>query len=92
MKFVPHPGVTRRFGPPADWSEAEHGECGSLEIADVEREGGLRFMESLWRPSEEELAALNRGAAFILGISGADHPVVYVGVTVPPRRDGVETR
>jgi hypothetical protein len=45
-------------------------------------------MESLWRPDDEELAALNGGGAIILGIRGHIHPVIYVGVTPPPKRDG----
>lgn len=76
MNFAPHPGATRRFGPPLKWDVARNGECGTLEIADVVGQGGLAF-----------LAALNTGAAIILGISGTVHPVVYLGVTVPPQHD-----
>jgi hypothetical protein len=47
-------------------------------------------MESLWRPNDEELAALNAGGAIILGIRGDVHPVIYLGVTPPPKHDGLE--
>ncbi|HEX8258059.1 MAG TPA: hypothetical protein VF589_10535 [Allosphingosinicella sp.] len=91
MKFAPHPGATRRFGPPADWDPELHGPCGTLEVADIVRDtpdGGQLFMESLWRPEPEDLAALNAGAAIVLGIRGCTHPVVYVGVTSAPKHDG----
>jgi hypothetical protein len=89
VKPVPHPGSTRRFGAPSDWSTEQDGECSTLEIADVEGAGGS-FMESLWRPNDEELAALNAGGAIILGIRGDVHPVIYLGVTPPPKHDGLE--
>jgi hypothetical protein len=88
MNFAPHPSATRKFGPPAGWTPEKDGECGTLEIADVEDAHGHPFMESLWRPDPEELAALNAGAAIVLGISGRTHPVVYVGVTAAPQHDG----
>jgi hypothetical protein len=88
MDIRPHPGATRRFGPPSDWNEDRHGSCGTLEIADLQTTSGP-FMESLWRPDAVELAALNAGAAVKLGIRGNVHPVVYMGVTAPPKPDEV---
>ena len=92
MNPVDHPNTTRRFGAPADWTPERDGACGTLSIADVEGAGGL-FMESLWRPTPEELAALQAGGAVVLGIRGVVHPVVYVSVTArehvePGRREG----
>lgn len=92
MNPAPHPSATRRFGAPADWSVENNGECGTLEIADVVGAGGVPFMESLWRPEPEEIAALNAGGAVILGISGQVHPVVYVGVTAAPQHDREQSR
>lgn len=92
MKILPHPCATRRFGPPPDWVPEEHGECGVLEIADVVSEGRVAFMESLWRPDADELAALNSGASIVLGIQGRNHPVVYLGVTSPPAHDKPTTK
>lgn len=88
MNFAPHPGATRRFTPPADWRPERDGECGTLEVADVAGVGNRPFMESLWRPDADDLAALNAGAAIVLGIQGVVHPVVYMGVTGPPQHDG----
>ncbi len=88
MNAAKHPSATRSFGAPANWDPAKHGECGVLQIADVLGEGGVPFMESLWRSNADELAALNAGAAIVLGIQGQIHPVVYLGVTIPPQHDG----
>ena len=88
MDIQPHPSATRRFAPPADWNEAKHGACGTLEIADLPTPSGP-YMESLWRPDAGDLAALNAGAGIALGIRGTVHPVVYLGVTAPLRKDGV---
>lgn len=87
---VPNPVATRRFAPPRGWTPETHGDCGTLEIADVAGAGGLNFMESLWRPDADELAALAAGASVVLGIEGGSHPVVYVGVSAPPRADPVD--
>jgi hypothetical protein len=82
MEPLPHPRRTRRFGSPIDWSELREGECGTLEIADVEQ-SGRPFMESLWRPGPAELELLASGGALVLAISGRTHPVVSLGVTGP---------
>lgn len=79
---APHPGVTRRFGAPADWSPKLNGECGVLEVAELV-DGHLPWMESLWRPDAEEIAALKDGGVVTLRIQGQVHPVVSVGVRLP---------
>lgn len=86
MDIAPHPGATRRYAPPLDWDEAKHGPCGTLEVAELDTPSGP-FMESLWRPTAEDLAALNSGACIVLGIRGNVHPVVYLGVTASPQHD-----
>jgi hypothetical protein len=86
MRPAPHPGATRRFGPPADWVPEVHGECGTLEVADV-IDCGQPFMETLWRPDAADLAALNAGGLVALGIRGTVLPVVYLGVASGPKHD-----
>jgi hypothetical protein len=43
-------------------------------------------MQSAWTPTDQELAALNKGGSVMLGISSAAHPVVQMGVTDAPDR------
>lgn len=76
---TPHPRVTRRFGPPVDWDPEVHGQCATLEIADIIDEG-RPSMESLWQPSPDELAALLVGRPLRLRIQGTTHPVVSIAV------------
>jgi hypothetical protein len=90
MEMAPHPCTTRRFGPPADWVPEAHGECGTLWVADVLDAAGQPFMETMWRPSEVEIAALAAGGHIVLGVRGTVHPVVYMGTSSPPRHDGVK--
>ena len=88
MDPATNPSATRRLGAPPNWDPQVHGPCGALEIADViDQSSGGHVMESLWRPSAEELEALANGGLVILGIFGTEHPVVYVGVSVPPQHD-----
>lgn len=70
-------GATRRLGPPRDWDLEKNGECDHLEI--VDREG---TMESVWYPSPEELAALNRGEPVHLTVWGESHPPVALSVQI----------
>jgi hypothetical protein len=89
MDIAVHPCTTRRFGPPPDWVEERHGECATLCIADVRDEAGQPFMESMWRPSAEEIARLAAGACILLGVRGTVHPVVYMAVAAAPKHDEV---
>ena len=86
MQPAPHPSATRRIGAPRDWNAEKHGPCATIEVADVVQDG-LGYMETIWRPDAEELAALNAGAGIVLGINGFDHPVIYLSVTVPPQHE-----
>ncbi len=43
-------------------------------------EGGHLMMKSLWRPSTDELAALQNGAVVCLRVLGAGHPPVRLDV------------
>lgn len=88
---VRHPSTTRELGAPRSWDEKRRGPCSMLAIADVMVEG-LPFMESLWEPTPDELAALTLGEKVILRIQGSGHPVVSVGATAPAAETADLTR
>lgn len=46
--------------------------------------GDYDCLQTLWRPSEEELSALNAGALVELNVLGSGHPPVLLNVTDPP--------
>lgn len=78
---VHHPNGSP-IGAPHNWDRKRHGPCSTLSVANVQR-NGLRFMESLWEPTPEELEALQQGGKVVLQIEGSSHPVVSMGVSVP---------
>lgn len=80
-------GATRNLGAPANWVDDMSGPCAHLPIVD-KVEGGLPWMTSAWFPSPDELAAMNAGCAVLLTIQGVIHPVVSMGVSVPPSDEG----
>jgi hypothetical protein len=53
----------------------------------VAGEGGVRFQESVWR-HQGRAASLAEGGLIAVAVGGAQHPVVYLGVTTPPQHDG----
>ena len=67
------------FGPPKDWNSERDGECSSLPVF----KDGETF-SSAWKPTAQELAALNAGHAVILTIFSAVHPPVSIGVSGEP--------
>lgn len=64
-----------QLGAPKNWDDAQHGECGALFVLD----DGASFW-SAWRPSEEELVAMAKGAPVFLRLYGRSHPPVSVMV------------
>lgn len=75
---------SRPLGAPRDWDQERDGACSVLPVADVvDEQSGLNFMYSVWRPTTEQLAALNNGGAVRLGIGGRVHPVVNMAVLTP---------
>lgn len=53
-------------------------ECGDLHaVAEVYDE--RLWLTSVWKPTPEELAALNDGGSVVLSICAPRHPVVAVG-------------
>lgn len=72
------------LGAPADWAPETHGHCGALfvrrEIID-----SLPFMRSAWEVDAREAMLLYAGARVLLGVQGATHPVVQMGIAeLPP--------
>ncbi len=84
MNVAEIPNATRGLGAPADWTPDIQGTCGVLPILDHTDEAGANVMSSHWEPTPEELAALAAGGRLQLSIYGTTHPVVSLGVTVPP--------
>jgi hypothetical protein len=75
-------GATGSLAAPADWDSEKHGQCATLKIRLWSLDGSM-VMSSAWKPSDEELAALNRGEPVILTIWGTQHPPIALGVMGP---------
>jgi len=80
MRHMQHPSNNDVLGAPPGVPIEE---CGALPITRVEYAGGLPAVVSFWRPSPDELAALNRGDPVFLSIMGRTHAPLYVGVGEP---------
>lgn len=75
-------GFTRELGKPADWDESKNGPCDTLAVIDTKDHNNNPCMVSAWKPTPEELEALNRGMPVLLWVYGAGHPPVAVGVAI----------
>lgn len=65
-------GANFNLSKPQDWQD-KLGDCGDLWVrVDNERQ----TMTSAWYPTEEEKAAIARGAPIVLSVWGAGHPPV----------------
>jgi len=80
MNRMQHPSNNAVLGAPAGWDQKEV-PCGALPITRTECEG-LPVVVSFWRPTSEELAALNAGAPVSLMVVG--HTMPPVSLTVEP--------
>lgn len=65
------------LGPPR---EMQRGTCGALPVVIGLEKGEIVGFASYWKPTPEELAALNGGAHVKLQIFGGGHPPVWVDV------------
>lgn len=83
MDVVQIKDASRRIGAPIDWDPSIHGHCGVLPVID-DRINGINFMVSFWRPTKEEIEALQNGAVLQLHVAGAVHPVVAMAVSEAP--------
>ena len=64
-----------RLEPPKDWDEAKFGPCETLDVHNTPI--GLT---SVWKPSQDELAALVTGGSIALTIVSNVHPPVILSV------------
>jgi hypothetical protein len=79
MDIRKHPACTTVIGAPSDMQD---GSCSGLPVAYTQDEYGT-WANSFWKPSPDELAALNQGGSIVLIVraGGRQHPVVALGVT-----------
>lgn len=82
MDFVKHRTSNVNFAAPADWDAESNGECGTLPITAHRNEEGETLLTSFWKPTPEELEALNANGALMLTVWGRSHPVVRIDVTL----------
>lgn len=78
MERTQHPSNNDVLGAPAGWDQ-DRATCNALPITRTEMDG-IPCMMSFWRPTAEELAALNAGHLVVLCVLGAVHPPVLVAV------------
>lgn len=90
MQACNFPGA-RRIGAPRDWDAQLDGECGTIFVTDaVDTLSGQNFMYSLYKPTAEDLEALQAGGVLRLGIMGHAHPVFQMGVLSKRIADAAE--
>lgn len=79
MPFVKIKGATANFSKPAGWDPKQDGECGDLW---VRRDMYGRYPQHnfAWKPSPEELALLNAGAAIEVHLVSDMMPPVGIDV------------
>lgn len=75
MDYVNFRGVNAVLRAPKNWDTAANGPCGDLPVC--AHDHGLT---SVWKPSPEELAALNAGGGVMLTIASSVHPPVMMQV------------
>jgi hypothetical protein len=85
MNPIKHPSATHCFKAPIDWDAEKNGPCDDLWITRV-----ADVLLSVWRPTDEERAAIAAGADLGLWVYGSSHPAVSIG-TVPVEPSGFDT-
>ena len=78
MNRIQHHTNNAVLGAPAGWNQQDL-PCGALPVTRTQIDG-LAAVVSFWRPTAEELAALNAGGAVQLCVLGQTMPPVSVGV------------
>ena len=77
MEFIKHPSCNKDFGPPRGLTDAE---CGTLPVK-VWRDPPYGAVHtSFWRPSAEELAALNAGGSVAVNLYVPIQPMMSMQV------------
>jgi hypothetical protein len=77
MEPVEFEGQTLVLRPPRNWNETQPVKCGGLPIQRTEIQG-VPCLISHWKPSAEDLAALNAGGVVSLVVYGVQHPPVWL--------------
>lgn len=72
-------GFTREIGPPAGWDEKTQGPCATVWVRD-EVNDGIPFMCFAMEFTPEELALLQEGKPFVIGIAGVQLPLMICNV------------
>ncbi|AET90666.1 hypothetical protein BYI23_B000590 [Burkholderia sp. YI23] len=78
MERTQHPSNNAVLGAPQGWDQKQL-PCGALPITRIEHEG-VEHVVSFWRPSADELAALNNGGLVALWVVGTTHPPLSIAV------------
>jgi len=78
MRATQHPSNNEVLGAPQGWVQDEL-PCSALPITRA-YDGSVPTITSFWRPTAEELAALNAGALVALHIVGKSMPPAAIGV------------
>lgn len=79
MKPVIFKGYDGALNAPKDWRPSRDGECAALPVK-ISEYNGQQALLSYWKPSVEELQALNEGSSVCLGVVGYSHPPVFLMV------------
>lgn len=81
MQICDFPG-SRTIGKPVDWNEELDGPCLAIHVCDtIDTLTGLPVQFTLFKLSDNEIAALAAGGLLRLGIVGMKHhPVFNIGV------------
>ncbi len=67
--------ATHLFAKPANWDDEADGPCGDLQVrAETFGERSIVELISTWKPTEHELAHLNRGGVVEIGICATTQP------------------
>lgn len=86
MKSIRPEDSNLTLAPPADWNAERDGPCETLYGVRSVDDFKNVINQTLWEPTEEELAALNAGARIVLTIWGVPHPPVAIDVSQPAPR------
>ena len=76
--------ATHNFKKPENWDEDTEGPCGDLQVR-AETLGDRKIVEliSTWKPTMEELAALNQGGVIEIGLCITNQPPMRAYVVDP---------
>lgn len=88
MKRARIAGHNLTIGPPKGWNPDVQGYCETIHVR-VEVIDGIQFMRTAWEPEPHDLARLNAGGMFEIGVSGSIHPMMNLRVGDPPTEQDV---